>query len=704
MEYILKSSAIIFIFYGCYKLFLQKDTFFEANRWFLLAGLVIASCISLVVIPNYIEYTPVNFSNYSFAATSPQPTHIVEGSSFDYSILIYGLYWVGVLFFTGQLSVQLLSLRRVLKNGTKITDKHLNIIETHEDVSPFSFFNYIVYNPKHFDASELEHVINHEKAHSQQLHSLDNIIVHIACILLWFNPFVWLYKKALQQNLEFIADQKAQYISPCEKSYQTVLLKTSIQNQELLITNNFYTSLIKKRIVMLHKSKSKKWHQFKLLIALPLLACFVMSFNIEDIYVEASVEDTTTSEQDNETIEIIITKNTSDADLEVIKKDLSAKGITFTYKNIKRNNDGEIMAISTEFKSEKSNANYAIEGDDNGIKPFKFKSSDGLLNVGTLDQNTFIFESKDNKTKAQSTNSTNKVIVIEDEDSNETIDVKTIKNSDTIHFVQKNRNSFSFSTDDDDANIFIHETDDPIFIINGKKVEKSLFEDVDSDDIESIFVLKGDDAIKKFGTDGKNGVIYMTKKGSKALFPDSDKDVIFETKSRFHIDSDGKNSPLIIVDGEVVDNEDIEELNPNTIDNVEVIKEGESIKVYGQKGKNGVIKIQTKRNRNLNNNNDTFVFVERSNSKTVYETQEVMIDKSMSNAKLDHIESQLEAMGIDAKFSKVRRNKAGEITSIKISLDDNNGSKSTSSWREKTKAIPNIALGKHGKKLFIKAL
>ena len=60
-------------------------------------------------------------------------------------------------------------------------------------------------------------------------------------------------------------------------------------------------------------------------------------------------------------------------------------------------------------------------------------------------------------------------------------------------------------------------------------------------------------------------------------------------------------------------------------------------------------------------------------------------------------------MGIDAKFSKIRRNKAGEITSIKITLDDNNGRVSTSSWREKTRNIPDIVLGKRGDKLFIQA-
>ena len=257
--------------------------------------------------------------------------------------------------------MQFLSLRRIIKSGKSTKVGRFQIIETPEQIAPFSFFNFIVYNPEQFDPSELGHVINHEKAHSKQFHSIDNILAQMACIVLWFNPFTWLYKKSLQQNLEFIADQQAQYVSPCERSYQTVLLKASVSNHDLVFTNNFYTSLIKKRIVMLHKSKSRSSKQLKLLIVLPLLGLFIMSFNTKDIYIEAPSEKTNLMEnliKESEVVEIIFTKNTSDADLATIKSDLEKKGFAFEYSGVKRNKDGEITAISVEFSNGKSSSKH----------------------------------------------------------------------------------------------------------------------------------------------------------------------------------------------------------------------------------------------------------------------------------------------------------------------------------------------------------
>ena len=98
---------------------------------------------------------------------------------------------------------------------------------------------------------------------------------------------VWLYKKDLKQNLEFIADKNAQANTNCKKSYQHLLLKTSVPNYQVALTNNFYNSSIKKRIVMLHKNRSHKRNQLKFLLVLPALVLFLMSFNTKEIYIQA---------------------------------------------------------------------------------------------------------------------------------------------------------------------------------------------------------------------------------------------------------------------------------------------------------------------------------------------------------------------------------------------------------------------------------
>jgi TonB-dependent SusC/RagA subfamily outer membrane receptor len=729
MDYLLKSSAVIFIFYACYTLFLQRDTFFDSNRWFLLSGLFIASCIPCIVIPVYVEYTPLPLSEFIITNVNDSSS-VVPSEEINFLELLSSIYIIGLVVFMAKLTIELLSLNRILQTGSKQSIQKFKFIETNREVTPFSFFNYIVYNPNHFNDTELQHIINHEKAHIQQLHSIDTIIAQIACVILWFNPFVWLYKKALQQNLEFIADQKAQYVSPCEKSYQTVLLKACIQNNQLVLTNNFYTSLIKKRIVMLHKSKSKKRNQLKLILVLPLLAFFIMSFSTETIYVE-TVKENNQSSNSEEAIEIIITKDTSDEDLESIKKELQSKGITFTYEVINRNSDGEITVINTTFKNDKNATKYNIL-EEEGIKPFRFISSDNNFSVGTIDKkkNTFIYETTDGrKIKGESSRGTN-VYVFETDDDNENSEkVKIIKSKviDSIYYskphgkanwINNNETETNIhSPENKNVNVFITKGDEPIFILNGKKVEKAIFEDVDSEDIESVFVLKGKNAVEKFGDEGKHGAIIITKKGSKDLFSETEDKVILNSKNSYTFETDSKQ-PLYILNGNVIDKDDLYEVNPNSIEKVEVLKDKSATTLYGKKGENGVIVIKTKKQGILNSKNKGVLVVkedenpyqiEVSNVFLTYDDEEVatefIITKNSSDSSLERQKAELKKHGIDAKFSKVKRNKAGEITSIKISLDDNDGRKSSASWKEKNQAIPDIVMGKSmDDKLYIRAI
>src|SRR5690606_37026592 len=121
-------------------------------------------------------------------------------------------------------------------------------------------------------------IITHEKTHANQYHSIDILLTQLSCIVLWFNPFIWFYNKDLKQNLEFIADKTTLKQNHCKKSYQYTLLKTSIPSHQMALSNNFYNSLIKKRIVMLHKSKSKKINQLKYALVIPVVALFLMGF------------------------------------------------------------------------------------------------------------------------------------------------------------------------------------------------------------------------------------------------------------------------------------------------------------------------------------------------------------------------------------------------------------------------------------------
>ncbi|MCP4055405.1 MAG: M56 family metallopeptidase, partial [Mesoflavibacter sp.] len=286
---------------------------------------------------------------------------------------------------------------KILKSGISKSENKYKLIETTSHIAPFSFFNNIVVNPNNFNEKELEQVIAHEKTHAKQLHSIDVLICNLLTVVLWFNPFSWLYKKEILQNLEFIADQQANAKSKSVKSYQKLLLKTSLSQNQLSISNNFYQSLIKKRIIMLQKSKSKKRNLFKLTLVTPVIALFLMSFNTKEIYIS---NNNTSANNSVQTQLSVITSKSTDKDLKSIKKDLEKQGdgIEIKFSEIERNNNQEIISISIEAKF-KDNENFKT------VKVFSYKNKP-IDNIALkVENNELIFASKQNKFNQKYTNS-----------------------------------------------------------------------------------------------------------------------------------------------------------------------------------------------------------------------------------------------------------------------------------------------------------
>lgn len=277
--YLVKSSGLIAMFFIAYYFMLRKETFFTTNRWFLLAGLITSVALPLVVFTKTIWVEPaVANTNWSNIPVS----NYEEKSLQDYlpllSVLAYG---TGLLLLLSKFAYDFYSLRTVLKGKLIEQQADFKFIDVKENLAPFSYFNTIVYNSSLYSPAELENILEHEKIHSEQNHTVDVLISRLFCIVFWFNPFIWLYKKSILQNLEFIADSEATKKISDKKAYQITLLKITTQENCVAITNHFYQSLIKKRIVMLNKNQSKKRNSWKYLSILPLLVVFVLFFQIK---------------------------------------------------------------------------------------------------------------------------------------------------------------------------------------------------------------------------------------------------------------------------------------------------------------------------------------------------------------------------------------------------------------------------------------
>ncbi len=292
MDYILKVTLISSIIYLFYKLFLENDTFFQSIRAYFVVGIVLSFLLPLLIIPIYIEVesvvTPemIKVSNFAELDHLTQETiPLLKKQFIDWLLVLQYVYFIGIAIFTLKFIIELISLIRLIKISDKNKIGNYYFIEINNNISPFSFFKYIVYNKAYFSKNELINVIEHEKVHVNQLHSLDNLIAQLFVIVQWFNPIVWLYKKELQQNLEYIADSIAQEKAKTHKKYQYLLLKTGIKNNSFALSNNFFNSQLKKRIIMLQKSQTKKFNQVKYALLIPLISLFLYSFNIKEVYI-----------------------------------------------------------------------------------------------------------------------------------------------------------------------------------------------------------------------------------------------------------------------------------------------------------------------------------------------------------------------------------------------------------------------------------
>ncbi|WP_299215507.1 M56 family metallopeptidase, partial [uncultured Dokdonia sp.] len=297
--YITKSIAILSIFYVIYRIVLQKDTFFSANRHYLLSGIIAA-----FIVP-FIQYTHTTYrdipildtsmmENTSFVATvatsmqPPQEAIIIDW--WEIALIIYG---IGFVVMISRLGIQLISLHKLIAAYPKVYKDGYNYVQiTDKTITPFSFFKTICYNPNLHTPKELDMILAHEKIHVRQRHTIDILLTQCILAIQWLNPLAWLYKESLEQNLEFIADNGAIQEVSSSQEYQRTLVKVSSTVVQPALTNNFYHSLIKKRIVMLQKSQSKTISKFKYLIILPVLLAMltIVSCTQDDSQISAKDE------------------------------------------------------------------------------------------------------------------------------------------------------------------------------------------------------------------------------------------------------------------------------------------------------------------------------------------------------------------------------------------------------------------------------
>ncbi|MFP9100409.1 M56 family metallopeptidase [Flavobacterium sp. RHBU_24] len=518
--YALKSSALLALFYLAYQL-LKKETFFNANRVFLLMGLISATLLPLAVFTKTIWVTPrpqqpLSNADMALLMAAMKNKSAQPDFQLNWLYIVLGIYVAGMLFFGIKLLADIYKVRAMVKGKNLVRQERYKLVDSHDVEAPFSFFNYIVYNSNALQPQELESIISHEKVHSRQKHSVDMLAAQAYCILFWFNPVAWLYRKAISQNLEFIADAEAAIQVTDRTAYQKTMLRLSVQPQQIAIINHFYQSLIKKRIVMLNKQRSHRRNSWKFAVVLPLLAAFMMAFQVKTVAREKTGTKTITQTGDAKAKEVEtleITKDTGDDILKKYQDELSAHGAEASFTNVNRNEQGEITGIRIEVKGNDINRLYDIDGTEpiTTIYITVVKQSDAIKEIhispSAPKTSKYLSDSGDYLTRGDTVIVTKRKVI--------TSPASPLTPLDPLAPLSAAAPPAKMGySSGNGQNIAMNTSDNTLIVVNGVKQQKG--EPVyipHGQDISAVNVIKGKDAKKKYGKEAKDGAIEITTAG-----------------------------------------------------------------------------------------------------------------------------------------------------------------------------------------------
>ncbi|WP_066221844.1 M56 family metallopeptidase [Formosa haliotis] len=278
LHYILQTIAFQFFFLLVFDLFLKRETFFNWNRFYLLftpiASLILPvikiNSFKQLVPPSYVIQLPEVILNPDANTLQTQllPTVYLKNSTSFWSwetILYLGIVMAAIIFL-----VKILRLIKTIVNGNKNKEHGLTLVTIKNSTAAFSFFNYVFLGdciPKDTYAT----ILSHESVHIKQKHSFDLLFFELLRIVFWFNPLVYMYQNRMVTLHEYIADALVVKHQDKTTYYENLLSQVFEVNAISFINPFFKQSLIKKRIIMLTKSKSKQIHLLKYALIIPLI-------------------------------------------------------------------------------------------------------------------------------------------------------------------------------------------------------------------------------------------------------------------------------------------------------------------------------------------------------------------------------------------------------------------------------------------------
>jgi len=278
LHYIIQTIAFQLFFLIIYDAFLKKETFFNWNRAYLIITALLSIALPFIKVEQFKDVVPQQFiirlPEVIIGNLTPTKSNLlIENSIEKVSRFVFSwelFFGLGIAIAFMIFIYKLIKIAFLIYNNPKYWQHNLRIVRLINSSAAFSFFHY-VFLGEIINTEDKDAIIKHESIHVKQKHTIDLLVFEIFRILFWFNPLVYMYQNRVRTLHEYIADAKA--VKTLDKStYYENLLAQVFETQNVSFINTFFKqSLIKKRIIMLSKSRSKQIFKLKYVLLAPLV-------------------------------------------------------------------------------------------------------------------------------------------------------------------------------------------------------------------------------------------------------------------------------------------------------------------------------------------------------------------------------------------------------------------------------------------------
>lgn len=279
--YSVKVAVCLALFYLFHKLLMSRDTFHTFNRFAILSMMLLSLVLPLVHLSLDSE-TGINRGTVALEGLVAQ-TVVADGGNgvgegLTLTQVLLAAYVLGVVLFVGKALLSVGSLLRLIRRARCVEVRNgIRIYTMQGDISPFSWFRYIIMSEKDWQENRRE-IVLHEMAHIRRCHSMDVAVCNMMIVFQWYNPAAWLLKRELQTVHEYEADEAVLSAGVDATHYQMLLIRKAVGERLFSMANNLNHNSLKKRITMMKIKRTNPMQKAKIAFVLPLAAMTVAAF------------------------------------------------------------------------------------------------------------------------------------------------------------------------------------------------------------------------------------------------------------------------------------------------------------------------------------------------------------------------------------------------------------------------------------------